>query len=184
MCDEEQLLAGARRLDRAALARIHDCFYEMIYRYARYRTSDSQSAEDATSEVFTRLLDALHQGRSPRSSLRGWLFGTASHVVNDHFRRRYRMEQENLDDWSSEPAGDEANPELRLERDFDRRQVRAAFRELTEEQQHVLALRFGQDLSHKEVAGLVGKSEGAVKLLQLRGLRSLRRLLEKDDGAA
>jgi RNA polymerase sigma-70 factor (ECF subfamily) len=184
VCDEEQLLAGARRLDRAALAQIHDCFYEMIYRYARYRTSDSQSAEDAASEVFTRLLNALHQGRAPRSSLRGWLFGTASHVVNDHFRRRYRMEQENLDDWSSEQAGDETNPELRLERHFDRRDVRAAFRELTPEQQHVLALRFGQDLSHREVAGLVGKSEGAVKLLQLRGLRSLRRLLEKDEGEA
>jgi RNA polymerase sigma-70 factor (ECF subfamily) len=184
VCDEEQLLAGARRLDRAALAQIHDCFYEMIYRYARYRTSDAQSAEDAASQVFARLLDALHQGRSPRSSLRGWLFGTASHVVNDHCRRRYRMEQENLDDWASEPAGEETNPEAHLERRFSRRDVRAALQELTPEQQHVLALRFGQDLSHKEVAALVGKSEGAVKLLQLRGLRSLRRLLERDEGGA
>jgi RNA polymerase sigma-70 factor, ECF subfamily len=183
VCDEEQLLAGARRLDRATLARIHHCFYEMIYRYARYRTNDPQLAEDAASEVFTRLLDALHRGRPPHSSLRGWLFATASHVINDHYRRRYRVEQENLDDWASEPAGDETSPEVQLDRQLDRRDVRAAFRKLTPEQQHVLALRFGQGLQHNEVAELVGKSEGAVKLLQLRGLRSLRRLLENDEGA-
>jgi RNA polymerase sigma-70 factor (ECF subfamily) len=183
VCNEEQLLAGARRMDRATLARIHDCFFEMIYRYARYRTDDIQLAEDAASEVFARLLDALHEGRPPHSSLRGWLFATASHVVNDHYRRRYRVEQENIDDWTSEPAGDKSNPEVQLDRRADRRSVRAALRKLTPEQQHVLALRFGQELSHKEVAGLVGKSEGAVKLLQLRGLRSLRRLLEEDEGA-
>ena len=71
VCDEERLLTGARQLDPSALAQIHDCFYSLIYRYARYRTGDDQVAEDAASEVFVRLLDALQSGKAPRQSLRG-----------------------------------------------------------------------------------------------------------------
>ncbi len=84
---EKQLLDGARRLDLAALGRIHDCHYESMSRYALYRIGDSQIAEDAGSEVFLRLMNALHNGKTPRSSLCGWLSGTANNVVNDHFRR-------------------------------------------------------------------------------------------------
>ena len=96
MCEEEQLLAGARRVDQTALAQIHDCFYEQIYRYARYRTSDVQIAEDVAAEVFLRFLDGLQRGSVPRQSLRGWLFGTASHIVSDHFRRHYQVRDEKI----------------------------------------------------------------------------------------
>jgi hypothetical protein len=72
VCDEKRLLAGARQFDPAALARIHDCFYKLVYRYARYRIGDAQVAEDMASEVFLRLLDALRGGKVPRQSLRGW----------------------------------------------------------------------------------------------------------------
>jgi RNA polymerase sigma-70 factor (ECF subfamily) len=176
--NENELLTGARELDADALAQIHDSFYDQIYRYARYRTGDSQVAEDATSEVFVRLLDALQNGNAPRKSLRGWLFGTASNVVNDHFRRHYRTQNEDLEAYAGLPAGAEADPEHQLQTYLTNAQLRTTVSQLTVEQQHVITLRFGQGLSHREVAQLMDKSEGAVKLLQLRALRALRRLLE------
>lgn len=178
VCDEERLLNGARRLDPNALARIHDCFYEQIFRYTRYRTGDQQVAEDAASEVFLRLLNALHKGVAPRQSLRGWLFSTASHIVNDHFRRRYRAVDEDLENHEAAPDGIEADPEQQFLLNLSHERLRAALTRLTPEQQHVVTLRFGQGLSHQEVAHIVGKSEGAVKLLQFRALQTLRRLLE------
>lgn len=178
VCDEEQLLDGARQFDRTALARIHDCFYELVYRYVRYRTDDTQTAEDAASEVFVRLIDALQGGKAPRQSLRGWLFGTANHIVNDHFRQRYRVQHEDLANHEGLTAEANTDPEHQIELDLSHKQLRDALTRLTPEQQHVVTLRFGQGLSHREVAQIVGKSEGAVKVLQFRALQALRRLLE------
>ena len=178
VCDEEQLLAGARQLDESALAQIHDCFYTLIYRYTRYRTSDDQIAEDAASEVFVRLLDALQNGKAPRQSLRGWLFSTANHIVNDHFRHHYRVQTEDLEDHTSLSASAETDPEYQFQMQLTNEHLRATLARLTPDQQHVVSLRFGQGMSHREVAQLMGKSEGAVKLLQFRALRALRDLLE------
>ena len=178
VCDEERLLDGARGLDLNILAQIHDCYYASIYRYVQYRIGDSQIAEDAASEVFVRLLNALHSGKAPKSSLRGWLFGTASHIVNDHYRDRYQGNDEDLDHHTALPAHDGANPEMVVQRLWAHAELRAALADLTDDQQQVVTLRFGQGLSHRDVAQMMGKTEGAVKLLQLRALRSLRRMLE------
>ena len=178
MRSEKRLLARARRLDPGALAQIHESFYRLVYRYARYRTGDDQVAEDAASEVFVRLLDAFKSGKAPRQSLRGWIYGTANHVVNDYFRRRYRERNESLEAHNTLPAESEADPEHQLLHRLNLERLRAALARLTSEQQHVVTLRFGHGLSHREVARLMGKSEGAVKLLQFRALRRLRDLLE------
>jgi RNA polymerase sigma-70 factor (ECF subfamily) len=178
VCNEEHLLTNARQFEPAALAKIHDRYYEAIYRYAHYRTGDAQLAEDAASEVFVRLLDALQNGKAPRQSLRGWLFGTASNIVNDHFRRHYRSQTEDLDGHSELPASADADPEHQLQVSQNHDRLRNALTHLTNDQQHVIALRFGQGMSHREVAELLGKSEGAVKLLQFRALRALRHILE------
>jgi RNA polymerase sigma-70 factor (ECF subfamily) len=178
VCDERQLLTGARRLDPDALAQIHDCFYEQIFRYVRYRTSDSHVAEDAASEVFVRLLDALQVGKAPRQSLRGWLFGTANHIVSDHFRHHYRGDIEDLADHETLLASADTDPERQLLSHLTNELLRAVLNRLTPEQQQVLTLRFGQGMSHRQVAEILKKSEGAVKLLQFRALRAMRRLLE------
>jgi RNA polymerase sigma-70 factor (ECF subfamily) len=178
VCDEERLLTQVRQLDPGALAQIHDCFYDPIFRYARYRTGDDQIAEDTASEVFLRLLDALQAGKAPNTSLRGWLFSTASHIVSDHFRHHYRFRKDDLEAHATLPASAETDPEYQLQTHLTHEQLQTTLAQLTPEQQHVVALRFGQGLSHQQVGQLLGKSEGAVKLLQFRALKALRDLLE------
>jgi len=172
--NESVLLARARELDQGALAEIHDAYYGPLLRYIAFRVSDQQIAEDLTSDVFTRLLTALHDGRAPETTLRGWLYGVAANVVNDFHRQRYRRPQTELPETLASPHGD---PTEAAERTLQQNHLREALVELTLEQQDVLALRFGYDMPIRDVAETLGKSEGAIKQLQARAVTMLSKKL-------
>lgn len=174
----DDILVRAQRLDSAALTEIHDRYYPEIYRYVYYRLGDELVCEDIAAEVFLRLLDALHKKRGPAQNIRGWLFGTASNLVNDHLRTRYARRIDSLDaDGSDLP--DDSHPEQSYDEAWLQQQVTHALKELTPEQQHVLALRFSEERSLEETAGILGKSVTAVKGLQFRAIATLRRLIEE-----
>ncbi len=168
-------LAQNRGLNAQELGEIHDLFYATVYRYVSYRLEDVQLCEDIASEVFLRLVEAL-EARKEIKEMRGWLLGTASHLVADHLRRKYRRRTESLDDHHH--LADGRSPEGQAEQNLRQAMVREAMRRLTEDQQNVLALRFSQELSLEETAQILGKSVGAVKVLQFRALEALRRYLE------
>jgi RNA polymerase sigma-70 factor (ECF subfamily) len=177
--DDQRTVDDLSTLDQQAIGAVYDRYVPEIYRYIRYRLSDEAAAEDLASDVFMRLLEALDAGRPPRTNLKGWLIGTASHIVSDHLRRRYRRPVESLSD--SLPDGRPA-PATEVDRREKNRAVKDAMARLTTEQQHVLALRFGQGYSIEETAGLLNKNVNAVKALQFRALASLQRLIgEVDD---
>ena len=172
--DDDRLLANARELDSRALAAIHDRYYPDLYRYLLYRTHDEHVAEDLASEVFMRLLDVLHAGRPP-TVLRAWLFGVASNLTADHFRRQSRRPQVSLSD---EMPSLDADLEMETGARLAVKEIREALHHLTEEQQQVLALRFGDGRSIDDTASLMQKSVTAVKQLQFRAVAALRRHLE------
>jgi RNA polymerase sigma-70 factor (ECF subfamily) len=176
----DDVLERAKHLDLTALAQVHDRYYPEIYRYVRYRLDGEQIVEDIASEVFLRLLDALHKKRGPTQNLRGWLFGTASNLVNDFLRHQYARPTEEIDLHENtlvQPEGLETS----VENAWQVETVRIAIRRLTLEQQHVLTLRFADDLSLEETALIIGKSVTAVKALQFRALASLRKLLSDQE---
>lgn len=170
--DEHHALDGLRDLDSQAMGAIYDRYFSEVYRYVRYRINDDATAEDISSDVFIRLLEAVQKKQGPQTNLKGWLIATASHVVNDHLRRKYRRPVEAL----SESMPDGA-PSIHSEVDLreQNRLVRIAYAQLTVEQQHVLALRFGQGYSIEETAAHLRKNINAVKALQFRALAALQR---------
>jgi len=170
--DERRALDGLQKLDSQAIGAIYDRYFSEVYRYVRYRINDNTAAEDIASDVFVRLLEAAQKKQGPQSSLKGWLIATASHAVNDHLRRHYRRPVEALSD--SLPDG---GPSILSEVDMreQNRMVQNAYAQLTSEQQHVLALRFGQGYSIEETATYLKKNINAVKALQFRALASLQR---------
>ena len=174
MQDETRLLRHLHNLDPETITAIHQHFYPEVYRYAHYRIGNIEHAEDIASEVFLRLLDALHNGKGPRTSLRGWLMGTAANLVNDHFRKAYQNPVEMLHE-NLEAHG--TNPVTQAEKAEQNHTLRAALFALTREQQHVLAIRFGSGCSLAETAEIMGKRPNAIKQLQFRALQALRRQL-------
>ncbi len=174
--EEKKALDGLRRYDAQVVGAVYDKYFPEIYRYVRYRLSDEQAAEDIASDVFVRLLEAVRNGRGPETNLKAWLLATASHAVIDHLRRSYRRPTETLPE--AIPDGDPA-----LHEEFDRREqkrhVQQAFARLTADQQHVLALRFGQGYSLEETARILNKNVNAIKALQFRALAALQRSIEE-----
>ena len=172
--NELTLLARARQLDPEALGLIHETYYTSIFRYVSFRVGDRETAEDLTSEVFTRLLTALRDRRAPQTTLRGWLYGVAARVVSDHHRQAYRAPQAELDE---SLASNEHDPAAILDGKLTQETLQQALKELTEEQRHVLSLRFGSGLPVQDVARTLGKTEGAIKQLQARAVAALARKL-------
>lgn len=170
--NENQTLQGLHRLDPQTVGAVYDQYFPEVYRYVRYRINDEALAEDLASEVFVRLLESVQRQQGPQSNLKGWLFATASNAVNDHLRRHYRRPTEELTE--SLPDG---SPSVHAEVDVreQNRAVRAAYDQLTSEQQHVLALRFGLGFSLEETALHMKKNANAIKALQFRALASLQK---------
>jgi RNA polymerase sigma-70 factor (ECF subfamily) len=168
------MMDGLRKLDNQVIGDIYDQLFPEIYRYVRYRISDDTAAEDIASDAFVRLLEASQKDQGPRTNLKGWLIATASHAVNDHLRRQYRRPVEALSD-----AIPDETSNVRMEVDLreQHRAVKDAYAQLTTEQQHVLALRFGQGYSLEDTALFMKKKVNAIKALQFRALSSLQRLI-------
>ena len=167
-------LKALYRLDPEAISAVHDRYFPELFRYARYRLGDETLAEDVASEAFVALLEALQARKGPRSNLRGWLMRVASNRIADLYREQYNKPADTL------PVGTADEPAAEsLEAEIDRGLLlHQALDQLTDEQQHVIALRFGSGLTHEEVALLLGKNINAVKQLQFRALKSLRGKVE------
>jgi RNA polymerase sigma-70 factor (ECF subfamily) len=176
MHDELSELAGLRDLDPEVISAIHHRYYPDVYRFARYRIGDDILAEDISSEVFTRLLEAIHNNRGPKSNIKGWLIGTTSNLVNDHFRKSYAHQEEEL---SGELMVESYNdPSELMDSKNIQASIRSAINELTLEQQQVIALRFSGELSIEEISKIMGKKINAIKALQFRAVASLRKRMK------
>lgn len=177
MKNERALLRRAKRCDEKALGELYDLWALRIYAYICRRVSDSHLAEDLTADVFIRVLQAVRTGHSWRTSFQTWIYRIAHNLVVDHYRRKPPDNDLALDD--RQVAVDD-DPISAVATRFSNQRLGAAIRRLTVDQQQVLALRFGEGMTAREAAQVVGKSVGAVEALQHRALAALRRILEKD----
>jgi len=175
MMDEQVLRNGLRDLDPQSITQTHETYFPVIYRYTRYRVGDDAVAEDIVSEAFMRLIEAIHAGKGPRASLRGWLMGTASNLVNDYFRKVYSQPTDILPE---DVPTENGNPVAQTEQKTRHDQLRQALTKLTPDQQHVLSLRFGSGYSLAETAEIMEKKPNAIKQLQFRALGALRQNIE------
>jgi len=172
---EDRLLARARQGEQNAIMQIYEAYFDAIYSYLRLRVDDPMLAEDLASDVFLKMIAALKTRSAPRQSLRGWLFRVARNLLHDHYGTVRKMPTTTLEDWVSAPPEDD--PELQFIRRADTARSVRALHMLSEEQQEVLILRFGQALNLQETAEIMGKSISAIKSLQFRAIDTLKRIL-------
>ncbi|MBN1993508.1 MAG: sigma-70 family RNA polymerase sigma factor, partial [Anaerolineae bacterium] len=170
--DDRSLLVRIQRHDQKALVEVYDQYFDQIYRYLNYRLSEPEVAADLTGDVFLALVNALKAGKPPRTSLSGWLYAVARNLAADYIKTKTRTVAliEDL-------AADELSLTDQVHLSQLGPMLREAILQLTEEQQHVITLRFGQGLSLAETAHLLDKSIGAIKGLQHRALASLARFI-------
>lgn len=179
------LLERAKRHDAAALDGLYQLYIDKVYRYIWYRVGDQATAEDLAMDVFVRLVEHIEGFRIPPqqqvAAFSAWLFRIAGNLVNDHHRRRVRTDRylegkQNELSWAGSDAFD---GELRHVATQD--QLRKALTQLNHSQRDVLYYRYVADLSSKQTASVMKKTESAIKALQHRALESLRRALDSED---
>jgi RNA polymerase sigma-70 factor (ECF subfamily) len=173
-------LVAARRREPAAVTRIYSAYAPALFRFFMAAVGDRHQAEDLTGSTFVSAIEGLPRFYGPIEALGGWLFRIARHDLYDHRRRQARARIEPLEDHLPEAAaaaGADDPEELAITR-LDAGRVVAALRELSDDQREVLLLRMGAGLTAPEVAETLGKTTGAVKALQHRGLASLARVLD------
>jgi RNA polymerase sigma-70 factor (ECF subfamily) len=171
--EEARLVEGARALGEEAWAEIYRRHAQQVYGYIYFRLGDQHTAEDLTADVFVKAIAGIKSYAYRGTPLLAWLYRIAHNVTVDYRKAAARRMQH----ISDAPADDIEEREDALAMLDDRSDMLSAIRALTEDQQQVILLRFYQGLSNAEVAAVMGKPEGAVKALQSRGLRSLRRMI-------
>ncbi len=179
-----ELLPGCQRGDMAALEWLYRLYADRLYRYMVARVGNPELAADLAGETFLRVVVHLPQFQaSPdclAAALSGWIYRIAANLVADQ-RRRAGSDpiQASLDEEYGRPAP--GTDPLRLaEQSETAARLAAALEQLTEEQRLVVIGKFGDGMSNQEIAALLGKSEGAVKALQHRALRTLGQLLRRE----
>ena len=170
---EERLVVEAAQKNPARFADLYEKHMERVYAYIVRRVGDRTAAEDLTSDVFHRALENLPRYEWRGAPFAAWLYQIAAHALADRWKRLAR-ERSNLA--AGEPA-ETAEPDWEAVE-----QTARLFRliaQLPNDQRRVIEMRFAGEKSIREIAQELGRSQGAVKQLQFRGLESLRKQMGK-----
>jgi RNA polymerase sigma-70 factor (ECF subfamily) len=159
-----------------AFGELYKLYLDAIYRYVYYRTKDAHDAEDLTEQVFLKAWEALPKYKRRGNPFTSWLYRIAHNVVADYYRRKkptIPMSPLEENEWASEQPTS-LEQVIKAE---EAAALAAAITQLPEEQQQVIVLRFIEGRKHAEVAHIIGKSEGACRVIQHRALVALNQLL-------
>lgn len=172
---DSELVVRAKAFDHQALTTIYERYSPAIYRYIYYRVGDAELAEDLRAEVFLRMLEGMDRYEDRGWPLSAWLYRIAHDRTIDTLRRRRTRAQLPLESWSGTSDGPESTVDVQL----DCEELHNTIGRLTDDQRKVIQMRFMQEMSVQEVANVLGRTEGAVKALQHRGLQALARHLQQ-----
>lgn len=178
--DDERALVEAARRDPEAFGELYSRHVDPIFSYIFHRVRNRVDAEDLTAVVFSRALAALPDFDWRNVPFRAWLYRIAGNLVADYWRRG--RERSPLDEALGVPDPG-PSPAEAAEAGELRARLHAAIARLPDPQQEAIVLHFAQGLTYRQIAQVIGRSEGAAKQLVHRALVALRAALEEDADA-
>jgi RNA polymerase sigma-70 factor (ECF subfamily) len=172
--EDEILIDRATAGDREAFGELYERYISRVYRHVFYMVNDVDVAQDLTEQTFLRALEAIQRYEKRGIPLLAWLLRIARNLSlnNQRVQRNNSSIRKNSEDAVA------ASPESCCEAKLNGEEVRRAVGALEGDQRQVIVLRFMDGLSYADVARVLGKSVGAVRVAQYRALRALRRRLE------
>ncbi len=177
MSTDKRLIKKAQRGEVEAFGTLYDEYLTPIYSFVLLRVRHKSDAEDITQQVFLSAWKNIERyelrDNIPFSS---WLYRIARNAVIDHYRTQ--REHVDIESLSEQLSADVPELEQILDDTFQLQEVKRALNALGADEQDVLIMRFINELSSKEVADVLDKSEGAVRVVQHRALKKLKRELD------
>lgn len=178
--ERERLIALvelARGGDKEAFGLLYDHYHPAVYRFLFYRTRSTTLAEDLTSETFFRALRRMGDFKWQGKDFGAWLTTIARNLATDHFKAGRTRLEHSVDDMGVHDDGHDDGPESLVMTSLTNELLMEALGKIPAEQQDCLVMRFLQGMSIAETAAALGRTEGAAKQLQLRGVRNLAKLM-------
>lgn len=173
----EGLVKEAQDGSHDSFAKVYDIFIDPIYRYVFYRVK-AVDAEDIVETVFLKVWEHLGKYKvSEKSSFSAWIFRIAHNLVVDYYRSTKNKGVDELLETIPDKKR-EHNPIDMTQQGLDRGVVKKAIFKLKKNYQEIIIYKFINDLSNKEIANILKRSEGSVRILQFRALKALKFELE------
>ncbi len=173
----DELVIKAQDGCKNSFGALYDIYLDAIYRYIFFRVSSTQVAEDLTGEVFFKVLKSLKKYKKRKNMpFSAWLFRIAKNIIIDYYRKQLHTEEipESLID-ESETADSQKETVLTIEK----KRLLMGIKQLPEMQAQSIILKYFSDLKNSEISQVLEKSETAVRILQSRGLKRLREILNE-----
>lgn len=175
-----KLIYRAKAGDAEAFGLVYNAYYTPVYRYLLIRARSASTAEDLAQTVFMKIFKNLNHFEVRDKPLR-YFFSVARNTLIDFYRKKKETAFSKLEDEETPfdtPDGGESSAEI-LHRALIMESVKDSMEEaLSEDQREAITLRFFGELSTKEVANGMGKSEGAIRQIQSRALHILAKKLK------
>jgi len=181
---EKYLLAKVKSRDKEAFAKTYDLYVDHIFRFIYFKVSNKEEAQDLTSAVFLKAWNHI-QTKSiiDEKSLRALIYKIARNIVIDYYRENSSKKNIEID---SEEGGlelidEKQNPLKEVELKSDLSVLEKNITKLKDEYREIIILRFIEELSISEIANILGKTNGNVRILSYRALRALKELMENQE---
>ncbi|OGG41319.1 MAG: hypothetical protein A3D64_03205 [Candidatus Wildermuthbacteria bacterium RIFCSPHIGHO2_02_FULL_49_9] len=173
---EEELVQKAKKGDAQAFGKLYDLHMPAIYRFALVKVSNKTDAEDITHQVFLKAWKHIEEYKFQGFPFTSWLYRIAQNAIID-FYRTSRTHQD-IDALPEIALSSHLGLDDRVDKAVQVQLVMSAISRLDETGQNVLLMKFVNELSNKEIAEALEKSEGAIRVIQHRALKQLKQLFE------
>ncbi|MBP6855797.1 MAG: sigma-70 family RNA polymerase sigma factor [Candidatus Pacebacteria bacterium] len=175
--NEKELIQRATEGESSAFGLLYDRYQPAIYRFIYLKVSRREDAEDLTHQVFLSAWQTIEHFIDHGLPFASWLYRIARNKVIDHYRTQHTPIH--IEAIAEEALGATEGIEKETATRLDMQRVMEALKMLSHEQQDIILMRFVQELSHKEIARAIGKTQGAVRIIQMRALKKIKKAIEQ-----
>jgi RNA polymerase sigma-70 factor, ECF subfamily len=172
----DRLAAKMKKGDRAAAGALYDELAAKVYGFVYARTGARETAEDLSQEIFLKLIDHIGEFEEERGRFVSWFWRMARNTLIDHYRRRTAVPFSKFEEDAVESMAVTTMPDT--DNVMAYRRLRTVVAEFTPDERELFELRFAAEMSYKDIAGILGKPEGTLRVAALR----LREKIHKEFG--
>jgi len=175
--DVDHYIDGAINGDADCFGKLYDLYIERVYRHVYYRTGNVTDTEDLTQQVFTKAWKAIKKYKKTSSPFLAWLLKISHNLVIDYYRqKKYQSTLE----YDTFPNSRDTSPENSAENRFEQQQLRKTILKLPSDQQQVIMMSFIEGFTYTEIASVLNKREGNIRVILHRALKKMREILEAE----